>query len=251
MRFRNLGVTSLVMWALFLCVNAHVHAHQDFVSVIKLAKPSVAKVEVVRKKKWLGSKKSAKRKEILGSHADFFDEDIGEYPELSTGSGFFVAPNHSSNTLILTAAHVVDKAKSISVLLANGDKLSAEVVRVDRRIDVALLKTKKSVAINGLKLSQALVQEGQPVLAISASFGLPISSSTGIVSALNVRLTKRKKLGLLQTDVAVNPGSSGGPLLNHDGAVVGLVSNIYSNTGSFSGAAFAVPAAVLQVFLDN
>ena len=86
---------------------------------------------------------------------------------------------------------------------------------------------------------------------MGSALQLPISSVTGIVSALNVKLPGRKGSHLIQTDVAINPGSSGGPLLNSNGDVVGMISQIYTSTGSFSGTSFAVPSSEILRLLNK
>ena len=122
---------------------------------------------------------------------------------------------------------------------------------MDAKKDVALLSVDSHVEHEGLNFIQGEVAEGQEVLAISGAFGLSLSSATGIVSATGVKLKRGQRFGMIQTDTVVNPGSSGGPLFNDRGEVVGLISNIYSNTGNFSGAAFVIPADILIKLLEK
>jgi len=218
-------------------INSVSFAHGDFVKVIKLVKPSVVSIEVVRKKTWFGSSERAKRDEVLGKHAGFFKDDLKKVPKVRHGTGFVVMSGVGGpgNIEIMTAAHVVSGSSKVSVSFSNGEKRTAEVVWLDKRLDVALLKVKYAKPINGLKLSGYAAVEGQPVLAISGAFALPLSSSAGIISSTDVQLSSKSNSVLLQTDVAINPGSSGGPLLNSSGQVIGMISKIYSQTGTFSG----------------
>jgi len=234
-------------------INRVSFAHEDFVKVIKSAKPSVVTVEAVRKKRWFGSPERTKREKVLGKRADFFKDDLKKVPKVRHGTGFVVMSGvgGSGNIEIMTAAHVVGGSSKISISFSTGEKRIAEVVWLDKRLDVALLKVKYAKPINGLKLSGYAAVEGQPVLAISGAFALPLSSSAGIISSTDVQLSSKSNSVLLQTDVAINPGSSGGPLLNSSGQVIGMISKIYSQTGTFSGTSFAVPSSQLIELLKR
>jgi len=244
---------TLLMIYLVSLYSGELNAHDKFVSVIEQVKPSVVTIKALRKKNWFGSKKSAKRKEALGKYSDFFENDFNESPRISNGSGFVLIKRRDTQTSleILTAAHVVRGASKISVMFLDGKKKAAEIVWIDKRSDIALLHIIYPEFEGGLSLSEQRLVEGQSLLAISGAFGLSLSSSVGIVSALNVKLTSATHEGLIQTDAAINPGSSGGPLFNFDGEVVGLISNIYSKTGTFSGAAFALPSARMVELLES
>ena len=219
--------------------------HDEFVSVIAQSKAAVVIIETTRSKK-----KTKMITDALGDNADFFQDDLNDLQDLprnSHGSGFIV--NHevfsSESTFILTAGHVVFGASRVKVLFSNDERKTAKVVWLNKRSDVALLEVnvRANELPRGLSLTSDEVLEGQSVLSIAGSFfGLSVSSSLGIVSAVDVRLPGKKKLRLIQTDAAINPGASGGPLLDSQSRVVGVISSIYTKTGTFSGAAFAVPA---------
>lgn len=154
-----------------------------------------------------------------------------------SGSGFII----SDDGKVLTNAHVVDGADTVTVRLSDNTEYQAKVIGKDKQTDVALLKIDaKSLPTVKLGNSDQL-SVGEWVLAIGSPFGLDYSATQGIVSALTRRLPNETYVPFIQTDVAVNPGNSGGPLFNTRGEVVGINSQIYSNTGSYAGLSFAIP----------
>ena len=151
------------------------------------------------------------------------------------GSGFVI----SADGFILSNHHVVEGADEVLVTLTDQREFKARVVGSDQRTDVALLKI-EAAGLPTLPLGDpSKVKVGAWVLAIGSPFGLENTVTAGIVSA------KGRETGdylpFIQTDVAVNPGNSGGPLLNMDGEVIGINSQIYSRTGGFMGISFAIP----------
>ena len=151
------------------------------------------------------------------------------------GSGFII----SSDGYILTNHHVVDGADSIIVTLTDKRELTAKLIGSDQRTDVALVKVDaKDLPILKTGDPQRL-RVGEWVVAIGSPFGLENSVTAGIVSAKG--RDTGEYLPFIQTDVAVNPGNSGGPLLNMRGEVIGINSQIYSRTGGFMGISFAIP----------
>ena len=158
-------------------------------------------------------------------------------PQRGEGSGFIIDPDG----IILTNAHVVDDDAEVTVRLTDRREFIAKVVGIDKRTDVAVLR----IAAKGLpavKLGnpEALLP-GQWVLAIGSPFGFENSVTAGIVSAKARSLPEENYTPFIQTDVAVNPGNSGGPLFNLAGEVVGINSQIYSRTGGYMGLSFAIP----------
>ncbi|MFC5398225.1 DegQ family serine endoprotease [Undibacterium jejuense] len=151
------------------------------------------------------------------------------------GSGFII----SQDGFVLTNAHVVDGASDIYVKLTDKREFKAKVIGIDKRTDVALIK------IEGSKLPKATIGDsdkiraGEWVIAIGSPFELDNTVTAGIISA-KARDTG-EYLPLIQTDVAVNPGNSGGPLINMRGEVIGINSQIYSRSGGYMGISFAVP----------
>ena len=155
----------------------------------------------------------------------------------ATGSGFII----SKDGYILTNNHVVESADEVIVRLHDRRQLTAQVVGADPRSDVAVLKVEADdLPVVSIGNSDAL-EVGEWVLAIGSPFGFDFSVTAGIVSATGRALPNESYVPFIQTDVAINPGNSGGPLFNLKGEVIGINSQIYSRTGSFSGLSFAIP----------
>jgi serine protease Do len=160
----------------------------------------------------------------------------------SLGSGFII----SSDGYIVSNYHVVKDAGEITVRLSDRREFSARIVGTDEYSDLALLKVEASgLPAVGLGDPEAL-RIGEWVLAIGSPFGFDYSVTAGIVSAKGRSLPNENYVPFIQTDVAVNPGNSGGPLFNLRGQVVGVNSQIYSRTGGFMGLSFAIPADVVD-----
>jgi len=157
------------------------------------------------------------------------------------GSGFIV----SQDGFIVTNAHVVENAEEITVRLTDKRELKAKVVGADLRSDIAVLKV-DATNLPVVKIGDtSKLRVGEWVIAIGSPFGFANTVTAGIVSAKSrENLSGDPNLDaipFIQTDVAVNPGNSGGPLLNMRGEVVGINSQIFSRTGSFMGISFAIP----------
>ena len=228
----------------------------DFSSITKRYGPAVVNISVV------GTTKVADRDEAgqAGEEADglpddpFFDffrrfqqQQQGgapgrrarphAAPMRGEGSGFIV----SSDGLILTNAHVVKDAKEVTVKLTDRRELRAKVLGADAKTDIAVLKVEaKDLPVVALgKVADLSV--GEWVLAIGSPFGFENTVTAGVVSAKGRALPDDSAVPFIQTDVAVNPGNSGGPLFNARGEVVGINSQIYSRTGGYQGVSFAIP----------
>lgn len=163
-----------------------------------------------------------------------------EFQSQSLGSGFIV----SGDGYILTNAHVVASADEITVRLTDKREFKAKVIGSDRRTDVALIKI-DAAGLPVVKFGDpAKLRVGEWVVAIGSPFGFDNTVTAGIVSAKGRSLPQENFVPFIQTDVAVNPGNSGGPLFNMRGEVVGINSQIYSRTGGFMGLSFAIPIDV-------
>ena len=162
-------------------------------------------------------------------------------PSRGVGSGFIVSPDG----YIVTNAHVVDGAKTVTVKLTDRREFTAKVIGTDKRTDIALIKIDAKKPLPALDLSNPpAARQGEWVIAIGSPFGFENSVSAGIVSGVHRALPGGQMTPFIQTDVAVNPGNSGGPLLNAAGQVVGVNSQIYSRSGGYMGLSFAIPANV-------
>jgi serine protease Do len=161
-------------------------------------------------------------------------------PKRGQGSGFLI----SSDGYILTNTHVVDDVDEVVIKLNDKREYRAKVIGKDERTDVALIK------INADNLPAVRIGDpnrlrvGEWVLAIGAPFGFENSATAGIVSAKGRSLPQENYVPFIQTDVAVNPGNSGGPLFNLRGEVVGMNSQIISRSGGYMGLSFAIPIDV-------
>ena len=158
-------------------------------------------------------------------------------PMRGEGSGFIV----SKDGIILTNAHVVKDASTVTVKLTDRREFRAKVLGTDPKTDIAVLKVDAHdlpvVAIG----SPTDLKVGEWVLAIGSPFGFENTVTAGVVSAKGRSLPDDSAVPFIQTDVAVNPGNSGGPLFNARGQVVGINSQIYSRTGGYQGVSFAIP----------
>ncbi len=156
------------------------------------------------------------------------------------GSGFIV----SADGYILTNSHVVDNATRVTVRLTDRREFQAKVIGSDDKSDVALLKIEAKNLPTVRIGDPSKLRPGEWVVAIGSPFNFQNSVTAGIVSAIGREVrggSAYNYVNFIQTDVAVNPGNSGGPLFNMNGEVVGINSQIYSNTGSYAGLSFAIP----------
>lgn len=171
-----------------------------------------------------------------------------EEPERrGTGSGFII----SADGLILTNHHVVDGADEIKVRLTDNREFSGKVLGSDAKTDIAVVKIDaKDLPFLTMGNSDDL-KVGEWVAAIGSPFGLDNTVTSGIVSAKSRKLPSDQYVPFIQTDVAVNPGNSGGPLFNMKGEVVGINSQIFSTSGGFMGLSFAIPSNLAMQIKDQ
>lgn len=238
---------------LLLASNLYAANLPDFTDLVEASKPSVVNISTMRKPKASELPKEFHLPDEMeeGPWGDLFrrffkepgeDDWFGE-DDHSLGSGFII----SADGYIVTNHHVIDKADEVIVRLDDRRELKAKVIGSDQLSDTALIK----IEANGLKPlpigSSAQLKAGEWVLAIGSPFGFDYSVTAGIVSAKGRSLMNQNYVPFIQTDVAVNPGNSGGPLLNLKGEAVGVNSQIFSNTGGFMGLSFAIP---IELVLD-
>lgn len=166
--------------------------------------------------------------------------DGAAVPLRGQGSGFII----DANGIVLTNAHVVQGASDVTVKLTDRREFRAKVLGTDPKTDIAVLKIDaKNLPTVQLGRSQDL-QVGEWVLAIGSPFGFENTVTAGVVSAKGRSLPDDSLVPFIQTDAAVNPGNSGGPLFNARGEVVGINAQIYSRSGGFQGLSFAIPIEV-------
>ncbi len=217
----------------------------DFSSIIREYGPAVVNIQVVG----AGNPRAALAEDADDPTFRFFRRfglpaPNQAPPRQAEGSGFIVSPDG----IILTNAHVVDGAREVTVKLTDRRELNARVVGIDKPTDVAVLRV-EAHGLPAARLGAASpLKVGEWVLAIGSPFGFENSATAGIVSAKARALPDETYVPFIQTDVAVNPGNSGGPLFNLRGEVVGINSHIYSQTGGYQGLSFAIPIELaLQV----
>jgi len=212
----------------------------DFSSIVERNGPAVVNISVVRE----ASNQGAAMPQL--SPDDPFYEFFRRFgvpgpqdriPERGMGSGFIISPAG----LILTNAHVVATAKEVTVKLTDKREFRAKVLGVDRPTDVALLKIEADNLPTVRIGSAEGLRVGEWVTAIGSPYGFENTVTSGIVSAKWRSLPDGAYVPFIQTDVAVNPGNSGGPLFNMQGEVIGINSQIYSRTGGYQGLSFAIP----------
>jgi serine protease Do len=232
-----------------------VRALPDFSPLVEKYGPAVVNVEVVEK-----AQPSSGGPQGLSPNDPFYDffrrfgiptPDQGPRgnspPVRGAGSGFIV----SADGYILTNTHVVGNADEVTVRLTDRREFPAKVIGADERTDVAVIKI-NATNLPTVKLGDpSKVRPGQWVLAIGSPFGFDNSATAGIVSATARSLPSDNYVPFIQTDVAVNPGNSGGPLFNLAGEVIGINSQIFSRTGGYMGVSFAIPIDVARNVEDQ
>jgi len=243
-----------LLWAFTLVVlPLVVHAElPDFRSIVKESTPAVVKILVESKAE---APRSPEELEQLPEYLQRFFQFRGEQPRRqrqrrNTGSGFVV----SADGYIVTNNHVVEGATSVTVRFTDRREYDAEIVGLDPRSDLALLKIEESNLPTLQLASDDSTDVGEWVLAIGSPFGLDFSVTAGIVSAKGRSLPTENGenyVPFLQTDVAINPGNSGGPLFNLDGNVVGVNSQIFTRSGGSIGLSFAIPSVVVRNVIDQ
>jgi serine protease Do len=218
---------------------ARVTGLPDFSSLVAENGPAVVNISVVEKAQRADSVDFDEAGDPLSQffHRFGVPNQGRQPPARGIGSGFIV----SSDGYVLTNAHVVADAATVTVKLTDRREFMAKVIGVDKRSDVALIK----IDAKGLPMvhfgDPTRLRPGQWVVAIGSPFGFDNSVTAGVVSATARSLPDENYVPFIQTDAAVNPGNSGGPLFNLDGEVIGINSQIYSRTGGFMGVSFAIP----------
>lgn len=216
----------------------------DFTKLVEDNGKAVVSISTVRKAKRVGPQNGMPDEQLEMLRRFGFPFPFGDFngpgmtPERrGQGSGFIIDPNG----IILTNNHVVDGADEVTVHLTDKREFKAKVLGTDPKTDIAVIKIEgKDLPVVKLGKSEN-VKVGEWVAAIGAPFGLDNTVTAGIVSAKSRNLPDEQFVPFIQTDVAVNPGNSGGPLFNMKGEVIGINSQIFSTSGGFMGLSFAIP----------
>jgi serine protease Do len=225
----------------------------DFTSLVEAYGPAVVNVSVVSRREARGGFQDPPGMSPDDPFYDFFRRfgiptPRGDQPPArGEGSGFIV----SADGYILTNAHVVDGASEVTVRLTDRREFTAKVIGSDKRTDISVLKI-EAAGLPTVKLGDpSQLRAGEWVIAIGSPFGFENSVTAGIVSGVSRSLPSDNYVPFIQTDAAVNPGNSGGPLFNLAGEVVGINSQIYSRTGGYMGVSFAIPIDVASGVRDQ
>jgi Do/DeqQ family serine protease len=168
--------------------------------------------------------------------------------QVGTGSGVII----SEDGYIVTNNHVIENASELEVTLNNDKTYKAQLIGTDKQMDIALLKIKSNAKLPYLKFADSdQIKLGEWVLAVGNPFNLTSTVTAGIISAKARNLSQTGIQSFIQTDAVVNPGNSGGALVNTHGELVGINTMISSNTGSYVGYAFAVPSNVTKKIVED
>ena len=220
----------------------------DFTALMKQQGPAVVNVITKREPAKTARNQPGQGQAPEDPLAEFFRRFMPDSPERGgpgpgqgLGSGFII----SKDGFVLTNAHVVAGDGEVTVRLADAKReFKAKVIGADERTDIALLKI-DAQDLPTVKLGKSSsLQPGEWVAAIGSPFGFENTITAGIISATGRSLPAETYVPFIQTDVAVNPGNSGGPLINLAGEVIGVNSMIYSQTGGYMGVSFAIPIEV-------
>ena len=221
----------------------------DFTILVEQNAPAIVNVSSSRARPEIDDQQRANIEELLRY---FYRQEIPDFelPDqerpapAATGSGFIIDPEG----YIVTNHHVVADADSITITLNDQREFKAEVIGSDELSDLALLKI-EATGLPAVKFGDSSkLKVGEWVLAIGSPFGLQYSVSAGIISYMGRSLPTggANYVSFIQTDVAINPGNSGGPLFNLKGEVVGINSQIFTNSGGSIGLSFAIPVDVAR-----
>ena len=234
---------------LFLLWSSPVQAQQGFPSFADLAEkltPSVVNISTQN----LPDENGEVVDDVFSSPnpvIDNFFNQKGIY-QTALGSGFII----SEDGYIITNNHVIDKAEQIMVTLSDNTTTEARLVGVDPKIDLALIKINTEQKLMPAVLGDSdKIRVGDWVLAIGNPFGLGGSVTAGIISAKSRDIEAGPYDNFIQTDAAINQGSSGGPMFNMNGEVIGINSAIFSTTGSSMGIGFAIPVNLAKWVVEQ
>jgi len=217
---------ALLFWAAAIPAQAQT-GFPSFADLAEKLLPSVVNISTIQQPETL---------EIFsGQGAKYFDPVEGR---LALGSGFII----DNDGYIITNYHVIENAQSINVVLFDNTEVEADIIGADEKTDIALIKIDPPFELDKVKFGNSdNLRVGDWILAIGNPFGLGGSVSAGIVSAKSRDIAAGPYDNFIQTDASINQGSSGGPMFNMQGEVIGINTAIFSATGASTGVGFAIP----------
>ena len=258
-QLRSVTIISAFIFTVLISTQAAAQFLPDFTELVEQSAPAIVNVTIRSTITGNGSLDDYDGdREDLEDFLEYFgdrlpeDFNIGDRESSSLGSGFII----SEDGFIVTNHHVIDGADEITITLDDQREFTAQLIGSDERSDLALIK----IAAEGLPtVSFGDVEDvkvGQWALAIGSPFNLSHSVAAGIVSFVGRSLPPQitgqgNYVSFIQTDVAINPGHSGGPLFNLTGEVIGVNSQIYSNSGGSIGLSFAIPVDIAANVIDQ
>lgn len=241
--FNILAAAGLLLW----CTPVRAQTLPSFADLVEKLQPSVVNISTTHK-----PQEDSSNEEMLGIEStnprikDYFNPQNPQ--QLSLGSGFII----DGDGYIITNNHVIDQAEEITVTLADNRQLTARLVGRDGKTDIALIKVEASEKLPAVKLGDSdKIRVGDWVLAIGNPFGLGGSVTAGIVSAKSRDIEAGPYDNFIQTDASINQGSSGGPMFNLDGEVIGINTAIFSTNGGSMGIGFAVPVNLTHFVIEQ
>lgn len=241
--FNILAAAGLLLW----CAPVQAQALPSFADLVEKLQPSVVNISTTHK-----PQEDSSNEEMLGIEStnprikDYFNPQNPQ--QLSLGSGFII----DGDGYIITNNHVIDQAEEITVTLADNRQLTARLIGRDGKTDIALIKVEASEKLPAVKLGDSdKIRVGDWVLAIGNPFGLGGSVTAGIVSAKSRDIEAGPYDNFIQTDASINQGSSGGPMFNLDGEVIGINTAIFSTNGGSMGIGFAVPVNLTHFVIEQ
>jgi Do/DeqQ family serine protease len=182
------------------------------------------------------------------SFEDLFFGRPQQFEQIGTGSGVIISPDG----YIITNNHVIEGAQSIEITTNDNKTFDAEIVGTDPNTDIALLKIDSDEPLNYSTFGDSNnARIGEWVLAVGNPFNLTSTVTAGIISAKSRDLSGRNTQSFIQTDAAVNPGNSGGALVNINGDLIGINTAISSQTGNYIGYSFAVPSNIARKVVED
>lgn len=252
--FYSRSITVIVFLLAAACI-IRVDAQSDrltksFAEVTKRIEPAVVSIETKGKTQQTSARLATPGNGSDGNDVmDFLRRQMQQKPVRAVGSGFIV----EKAGYIVTNAHVVEEASRITVKLDSGEEYTAKVIGTDEQTDLAVLKIDAPKDLPFVRFGDSDKAEvGDWVLAIGSPFGLAKTVTAGIIS----QKQRETPFGsafqrFIQTDAAINRGNSGGPLVNIDGEVIGVNSQIATSTGDYNGIGFALPSKVTESVLNQ
>lgn len=213
---------------------------------------SVVSIKAVRRGEFARDGQSTSLRALKEQCAQGVDDCLAGLDELAMASHFGSGVFLDDRGLTLTAAHVVADAEMLYLRMAGERTVAAQVLARDARHDLALLIPQQPIQTQAGRIGDSSkLQIGDRVISIGSPFGLAGTVATGIVSGQDRRVGDFDEMPLLQSDVIVNPGNSGGPVFAMDGSVVALTSKLLSTGGGFSGVSFAIPIELAMRIADD